>query len=85
MNVEILIVVDPSVYENHKIFLNSTDDKHVFDNIRKYYAHTINGVNDKFYNSFKNDSDLTIGIQLAHVLILTVKFLFHKKNNHKKF
>ncbi|RNA32392.1 A disintegrin and metallo ase with thrombospondin motifs 5-like [Brachionus plicatilis] len=71
MEVETLLVVDPTVYEDHKAFLQTTDDTAIFDHIRTYYAHTFNGVDDKYQRSLENDPDLRLRIRLIHVLIIT--------------
>lgn len=73
LNVETLLVVDPTVYQDHKKYLKSTDDNLIFDHIRVYYAHLFNGVNAKYQNSFSNDPELRINIKLVHVLIITVQ------------
>lgn len=72
MDVETLVVVDTSIYEDHKNYLAVTNQQTILDHIRIYYAHTMNGVNDKYQNSFINDPDLKINIKLVHLLILTV-------------
>ncbi|CAF0955496.1 unnamed protein product [Brachionus calyciflorus] len=69
--VEILAVVDPSVYNLFKTFLNTTNDDLIFENIRVYYAHVMNGVDSKYQNSLKNDPDLRINIKLVHIIIIT--------------
>ncbi|RNA12828.1 flocculation FLO11-like [Brachionus plicatilis] len=73
MEVETLLVVDPTVYEDHKAFLQTTDDTAIFDHIRTYYAHTFNGsyVDDKYQRSLESDPDLRLRIRLIHVLIIT--------------
>lgn len=78
-DVETLVVIDPTVYQDHKKLLNSSDDSKIFEHIRVYYAHTMNGVNEKYQNSLKTDPDLRINIKLVHVLILTVCFRFLEK------
>ncbi|RNA04998.1 A disintegrin and metallo ase with thrombospondin motifs 3-like [Brachionus plicatilis] len=70
-DVETLVVIDPSIYEDHKEFLQTNDQEIIFDHIRLYYAHTMNGVNDKYQNSMTTDPDLRISIKLVHILILT--------------
>lgn len=71
-DVETLVVVDVSIYEDHKEYLKTTDQERILDHIRLYYAHTMNGVNDKYQNSLADDPDLRINIKLVHLLILTV-------------
>lgn len=44
MDVETLVAADPSIYRDHKTFLNTNDDIAIFEHIRTYYAHTFNGV-----------------------------------------
>ena len=72
LDVETLVVVDNSVYLDHKAFINSVNDIEIFQHIRTYYAHMVNGVNDKYQYSFQNDPDVRINIKLMNVLIYTV-------------
>ncbi|CAF1030553.1 unnamed protein product [Brachionus calyciflorus] len=44
MDVKTLVVVDATVYQDAKTFLNTNDDLTIFQHIRNYYAHTFNGV-----------------------------------------
>ncbi|CAF0715919.1 unnamed protein product [Brachionus calyciflorus] len=71
--IRLLIITDPSIYEQHKKFLKTDDDTKIFKNILHYYALTIDGVNHKYQNSFENDPDLRIIVNLENVLILTDK------------
>ena len=71
-DVESLVVVDPSVYLDHKAYLKSSNDTEIFQHIRTYYAHMLNGVNDKYQYSLQNDPDMRINIKLMNILIYTV-------------
>lgn len=75
LDVETLVVVDNSVYLDHKAYLNSVNDIDIFQHIRTYYAHMLNGVNDKYQFSFENDPAIRINIKLMDVLIYTVNKL----------
>lgn len=60
--VETLIVTDYSVYNDHQRITKSTDQNVVFQHMKLYFSHVINGVNklilkiyDQLYKfSFKN-------------------------------
>lgn len=60
--VETLIVTDLSVYNDHQRITKSTDQNVVFQHMKLYFSHVINGVNklilkiyDQLYKfSFKN-------------------------------
>lgn len=69
---EALVVVDPSVYNLFKTFLNTNNDDLIFENIRAYYAHVMNGVDNKYQNSLRNDPDLRMNIRLVQIIIVTV-------------
>jgi hypothetical protein len=73
--VEVLIVTDPSVYEVHKKFCKTSDKSKIFQHMRIYYSHIINGVNQRFLNSLKNDSEISITLKLTNFLFLTVRFI----------
>lgn len=42
--VELLMVADHSVFEDHKRFLESNDDELIFANIKSYFAHIVGAV-----------------------------------------
>lgn len=76
--VEVLIVTDSTVFNDHSRFVNSTDIDIVFQHMRIYFAYLINGVNQRYLNSFENDTDLNINIRLTNYLFLIVKDFFNK-------
>ncbi|RMZ94255.1 reprolysin family zinc metalloprotease, partial [Brachionus plicatilis] len=78
VDVEILIVTDPSIYEQHKDYLAKNDDDSIFQSILDYYIFSINGVNQKYKNSFENDPDLRINIRLSN--IIAIKHALSKKD-----
>lgn len=43
--VEVLVVTDYTIYEDHQNFAQTTDQNLVFLYMRTYFAHYINGVN----------------------------------------
>jgi hypothetical protein len=49
--VELLVVTDPTVYEDHKRYSGSNDSSLIFSHMRTYFAHTINLVITLFYCS----------------------------------
>jgi len=77
--VEVLIVTDPSVYEVHKRFCKTNDKSKIFQHMRIYYSHIINGVNHRFLNSLKNDTEMSITLKLTNFLFLTVSYKTHQK------
>jgi hypothetical protein len=68
--VEILVVADSSIYEDHKTFAGSTDPHTVLIQMRVYFAHLISGVNERFKNSLANDPDLKIMVVAKNFLFL---------------
>jgi hypothetical protein len=44
LNVELLLVTDLSIYEDHKRYSGSTDPNTVFLHMKIYYSHLFNGV-----------------------------------------
>ena len=72
--VETLSVTDESIYNKHKILSGSSNQNVIFEHMRIYYAHSFNGVNQRYANSFATDPDLKILIKLTNFLFLTVKF-----------
>jgi hypothetical protein len=71
--VEILVVADSSIYEDHKLFADSTDPAIVRSQMRIYYSHVINGVNERFKNSFAHDPDLKIMVVCKNFLFIQNK------------
>jgi hypothetical protein len=73
MFVETLVVTDVTIYEDHKRFTNSNNQKIIFHHMKMYFSHYINGIDKMYQNSFQNDPDLRISIKLKNFLFLTVK------------
>lgn len=69
---EVLLVTDHSIYEDHVRFAGTNDTDLVFLYMRTYFAHYFNGINQRFQNSFANDPDLRVTIKLTNFLFLTV-------------
>ncbi|CAF0922549.1 unnamed protein product, partial [Brachionus calyciflorus] len=69
--VELLVVTDSTVFQYHKNFMGSSDQNLIFSQMRIYYAHLINGINQRFTNSLVTDPDLRIFIVLKNFLFLT--------------
>ncbi|RNA14579.1 flocculation FLO11-like, partial [Brachionus plicatilis] len=69
--VEVLLVADNTIYEDHIRFAGTNDTDLVFLYMRTYFAHYFNGINQRFQNSFTNDPDLRITIKLTNFLFLT--------------
>lgn len=49
-----------------------------FQEMRMYYAYLMNGVSQRYFNSFANDPDLRINVLVADYLFLTVSTLFQR-------
>jgi hypothetical protein len=72
MFVEILIVTDESVFNDHTKFAKTSDPSLALLNMRIYFTHLINGVNKLFQNSLSNDTNLHITVTHKNFLFLTV-------------
>ena len=73
--VEKLIVIDQSVYADHERFANTTNENLVLNYINIYFSHYVALINQKFVNTFQNDSNMNIYVVLKNVLILTVEYI----------
>lgn len=71
LNIELLVVTDSDVYKNFQTLAGTTDQQTVFQLMRHYYAHLINGVNQRYQVSLANDPDLRINVILTNFLFLT--------------
>lgn len=69
--VELLIVLDKSIYDKHQRFYKTSDENQLKSYMRLYYAHFVKAVNDAFYYSFLNDTQMSLNIQLKEVLLFT--------------
>lgn len=72
MNVELLVVTDSTVFDNHRKFIGSSNTDVVFLHMRHYFAHFIHGVNQRYQISLKEDPHIRINIVLTNFLFLTV-------------
>ena len=70
-----LVVADCSAYNLFKSLLQVTDENQIIGYMKVYYAQIIALVNKAYEDSFKNDADLRISVQLKNYLFLTVIFL----------
>lgn len=75
LNVELLLVTDTTVLQNFQTLAGTTDDQRVTVLMRHYYSHLINGVNQRYKESLKNDPNLRINIVLSNILIIKVRVL----------
>ena len=73
--VELLVVVDKTIYLDHQKILKTNDSDLILNNIRVYYSHFFNGVNQQYQNSFNNDPDLRISIKLKNLLFMVNFYL----------
>lgn len=73
LNVELLLVTDTTVLQNFQSLAATTDDQRVTVLMRHYYSHLINGVNQRYKESLKNDPNLRINIILSNMLIIKVR------------
>lgn len=74
-------MLDISVYNYYKNLVQSSDLNLILENIRVYYAHVINSVNQKYQNSLSNDPDIRINIRLTNILVASVNTQAKKKFN----
>ena len=73
--VETLLVVDHSVYDKIVQLTGLTNQNSIFQYMRIYLSHIMNGVNQVYQKSLENDPDLMISIRLCNFLFLTVRSL----------
>ena len=73
---ELLVVTDCSVFNDHKTYLQTNRTDLIFLHMSLYFYHFINGVNERFQNAFVNDSSInSLTIKLSNFLFLTVSIL----------
>ena len=70
--VETLLVADQSVYETVSQLTGYTDQDFVFQYMRIYLSHMVNGANMAYESSLRDDPDLRISLKLANFYFLTV-------------
>jgi hypothetical protein len=70
--VEYLVVIDSTVYAKFTSLYGSLNADVLFQYIKIFYCHLVNGIDMRYKNSFSNDPDMTINIRLANILIYTV-------------
>lgn len=68
--VELLLVLDPSIYELHRRFYQINDSSKIMSYMRLYYAHLIRGVSDRYEYSFRNDTNTSLTICLTNLLFI---------------
>jgi hypothetical protein len=77
--VELLVLVDSSIYQNQKEYIQTNDTNLIFQNMQIYYSHFFNGVNLQFQNSLTNDIDLQISIKLKDfIYVVSLRFILFK-------
>lgn len=80
---DLLVVTDLSIFEDHKKYAGTTDTNKVFLYMKAYYAHLINGVSQRYTNSFASDPDMRLTVKLANYLFITVRIKFDILKNNK--
>ena len=69
---ELLIVADTTIYEDHKVYAQSTDENLVLIHMRAYFIHYVNGINQRYVNSFTTDPDMRITVKRSGLILQTV-------------
>jgi hypothetical protein len=72
--IELLVVADKTILDNHKRFTQSEDLESNFVHMKVYYTHFVNAINQRFQNSLVNDVDLKVQIKLVNFVFLIVIF-----------
>ncbi len=70
--IEVLLVTDKTIYNDHRVYANTNDQNLVFLHMRSYFSHYMNGVNERYSNALSADPDIRLNIILTNFLILTV-------------
>ena len=70
--VETLLVTDQSVYDTVSQLTGFTDKDFVFQYMRIYLSHMVNGASMAYESSLRDDPDLRISLKLANFYFLTV-------------
>ena len=70
---EVLLVTDKTIYQNHQVYANTIVKNLVFLHMRSYFSHYMNGVNERYSNALRYDPDIRINILLTNLLFLTVR------------
>ncbi len=68
-------MIDPSVYQDHQRYANTTNESLVLNYINIYFNHYVALINQRFVNTFQNDSNMKICVVLKNVLVLTVEYI----------
>ena len=72
--VEILAVIDHSVFESHQKFLDTNDSQLVYSHMKLYFESFFDRVNELYEKNFEKDPDLRLCVRLKHLLFLSVSF-----------
>ena len=78
---EVLVVTDYTIYDDFTRYAQTNNTDLVFLYMKNYFAHYINEVNQRFQNSFGNDPDVRLTIQLKNYLFIKVNFYPYYLNN----
>lgn len=65
---ELMIIADYSIYQDHSRIAQSSDQNLVFLHMKAYFAHYVNGVNQRFQTSLSTDPDFRLTIKLKDYL-----------------
>jgi hypothetical protein len=69
MYTEVLLYIDVSNYENHIQMAGTSEYDLVLAHIEVYYIHFMNGINQRYQNSLKNDPDLRLTIGTKNIAV----------------
>ena len=69
--VELLLVLDKSIFDSHRQFYQTNDSNTIMAYMRLYFAHLVRGVNDRYVYSLRNDTNLSINIYLTNIMLIT--------------
>jgi hypothetical protein len=83
MYAQVLLYIDISNYNNHAKMADTRDENTILLHILVYYIHFMNGVNQRYANSFSNDPHLRFTIGLTNIIVETETPLWY--NNSKRF
>ncbi|CAF0917232.1 unnamed protein product [Brachionus calyciflorus] len=68
LTIELLIVTDYSIYQNFKKFTGIKDQKLLLTYMKIYFSQFANGINFKYLNSFKDDTELRLTVKLKNFI-----------------
>ena len=70
---ETLLVTELSFYNRMKEYTGISEQSVLFEYMKIYLSHVINGVNLRYKNSLLKDPELKLTIKLVNFLFLTVQ------------